>query len=272
MVFNIIPFLLIIVSLIIIIFIIGKKIPELRILDVDTILEQKESNVKKKMLEVRWKRVIGKSRATVTTVLRPILGNMLYFFRNLYHRVLELEKTYSKEAQERKEHILTDSQRLEKYIESAREKQALGAFSEAEEYYIKALEIDDKNLEAYQGLGSAYIENKDYLKAQETFNFIIKLLSASGHDEDENIRHILASSHATLGEISQNINDNAGALLGYKKAVTLEPSNPKFLDLLLNFSIIIKDKKLAQRTLKQLKKSNPENNKIKEWEDFIGTL
>ncbi len=58
----------------------------------------------------------------------------------------------------------------------------------------------------------------------------------------------------------------------FEKALALEPKNPKYLDALLNISIIRKDKVRAGQILNVLKEVNPENNKISEWREQIERL
>ena len=54
-----------------------------------------------------------------------------------------------------------------------------------------------------------------------------------------------------------------------KEAVTIESGNPKYLDRLIELSIILKDKNLAETSLSKLKEINPENKKINEYKDKI---
>ncbi len=272
MVFDIIPFLVIIISLIIIIFIIGKKFPELKILDVSTIVEVKESVVKKKILEMKWKRAITEWRGALKKIAKPILDAFFHFFRGLYRKVVQLEKKYSQESLEKKESSIDSEVRIEKYLLEANGHKNQGRFLEAEEAYIKALEIEDKNILAYQGLGELYLENKDYAKARETFSFLTKLLSVHRADDDNHFLHTLSQGYAQLGEIERHLNNMESSIKYFKKALQLEPNNPRYLDLLLHLSIIVKDKKLAQRTLRQLKKTNPDNNKIEEFEQKISEI
>lgn len=272
MVFDIIPFLVIIISIIVIIFIIGKKFPELRILDVNTIAEVKESVVKKKILEMKWKRAINDWKSVLKKLIKPILEAFFHFFRGLYRKVVQLEKKYSEESKEKKESVIDSEIRIEKYFLEAKDYRAQGKFQEAEEAYIKALEIEDKNILAYQGLGELYMENKDYAKAKETFGFLTKLFSVHRTGDDNHFLHALSQSYAQLGEIERHLNNMESSIKYFKKALQLEPNNPRYLDLLLHFSIMVKDKKLAQRTLRQLKKTNPDNNKIEEFEQRISEI
>lgn len=271
MVFNVIPFFIIILCLAVIVYIIGRKIPQLRILDVGTITEAKESRLKKKILEQRWSRAIGQFKNISAKILKPLVGNFFYVFKIFYQRVIELEKIYKKEVSRRQEETLDVSTRLENYLVTGKSYHEKKMFKEAEESYIKALEIDDKCVEAYTGLGETYLEIRDTVKAKETFAFLIKLLTVY-HAEDVNAKNMLAHTYATLGEIEREMHHDRAALKHFKKAVDLDSNNPRFLDLLLNSSIILKDKKLSVNTLQKLKRVNPENNKIAEYEKQIEIL
>lgn len=274
MVFNIIPFFVIVISLIIIVYIIGKKVPKLRLIDTSTIREEKESSVKKKILEVRWQRAINGLKKFFIAFTRPILGKVFRFFLELYKRVMELEKIYTKALRERKEEKIDPRARLANYLEKGDILKAEGKSEAAEDYYIRALEIDDKNVFAYRGLAELYVERKDYGKAVETMNFLIRLFSSSQGAEEENPerRSILAKAYADVSEVEEILERHNEALQNIKKAHDLEPNNPRFLDLLLNFSIIVKDKKLAQDALWKLREANPENQKLDELERKVQEL
>ena len=52
----------------------------------------------------------------------------------------------------------------------------------------------------------------------------------------------------------------------------LEPENPKYIDKLIEISIIVGNKKIAKSGLSQLKKVNPENNKLALFEQKIADI
>ena len=62
------------------------------------------------------------------------------------------------------------------------------------------------------------------------------------------------------------------AIKNFKEALKLQPNNPKLLDLLLKISIMVKDKKIANSTLKLLKLADPENQKIQDLENEVNGL
>jgi hypothetical protein len=61
-------------------------------------------------------------------------------------------------------------------------------------------------------------------------------------------------------------------LLNARKALEIEPNNPRYLDTILEISIIKKDKVLANETYKRLKEVNPENQKLAEIKEEIAEL
>ena len=78
--------------------------------------------------------------------------------------------------------------------------------------------------------------------------------------------------YADLGWIYQLERKNTYALANFQKAVDCEPSNPRFLDLLLKISILLKNKDLAWRAYNGLKEADPENKKLPELKEEITTL
>jgi len=68
-----------------------------------------------------------------------------------------------------------------------------------------------------------------------------------------------------IAELLLKVNQPAVAREAVVQAVELEPKNPKYLDLLLEIAIILRDKNLAQRGYNELRAVNPENNKLDEF-------
>lgn len=262
--FDIITFIIIVLCVGIIVYIIGRKFPELRLLNIESIPEVKESGVKKKILETRWKRNISHFKSMAAPMAKFLFGTFVNIVRGIYRKVLELERYYTQQAQKQKDAHGDLPPLLENYIIQAKDLQGKGEVRGAEEFYIKALEIDDRNIDAYLGLGEVYREKKDYANARDTYIFLTKLLSIYRKGDDMDKRRLLATCFAILGEIDEALENKDAALKYYRKAVFIEPNNPRFLDLLLHFSIIIRDKKLAKRTLQQLIQANSDNQKIKE--------
>ncbi|MDA3802424.1 MAG: hypothetical protein PF488_00815 [Patescibacteria group bacterium] len=56
------------------------------------------------------------------------------------------------------------------------------------------------------------------------------------------------------------------------EALEIEKNNPRFLDLILDLSIMRNDKKSAISYLERLVENNPENKKIEVWKEEIEML
>lgn len=272
--YDLLPFVIIFFSFIIIIFIIGRKIPDLRVLDIATISEEKEQKVKKTILELRLKRNLEKLQKVIIALSKPLIERFFRMIKNFYFKVLDLEKNYKNKVSEKKEMNLEPEERIEKYLREARENMAnVNKLHLAEEFFIRAIEVDNKNLEAYRGLYDVYVRIKDYNKARDVGKYLLKLCAAAyKKDKSMEKKQELALYYANLGEVEENLTNTQGALKCYKEASRLMPNNPKFLDLLLKISIIIKDKKLALSALKQLKQADPENQKIVDLEKEVDGL
>ena len=57
-----------------------------------------------------------------------------------------------------------------------------------------------------------------------------------------------------------------------REALDLEPNNPRYLDLILDLSIMKKDKEEASRYFEKLAAVNPENQKLADWKEKIDSL
>lgn len=146
-------------------------------------------------------------------------------------------------------------------------------------------------MEAYKGLSDLYWLMKNYEQAKETLEYALKLsenddflysqlakISFVRGDLKQAEQNYLRSidlnnqnsaNYFDLGWIYLQLEDLPRALDVAKKAVKLEENNPKYLDFLLETSLLIKDKVLAQETWNKLKTVNPENNKLAEFKEKI---
>lgn len=164
----------------------------------------------------------------------------------------------------------------------------------AEKKYIEIIGIDSKNVQAFKNLAQVYFELKNYEEAKQIFEHILKL-----KDDDVEAYGGLAEIAKEKGDLSQardeylralNVNnqrsqtyfdlalvynamDNgAEACWNIKKALDIEPNNPRYLDTMLDISIINKDKGAALGAYEKLKSANPENQKLAEFKKKIDEL
>jgi tetratricopeptide (TPR) repeat protein len=133
------------------------------------------------------------------------------------------------------------------------------------------VELNPRNAEVYEILTKIYLEKKEYKKAREVCRYLMKLL-VKGVGETAPEKHRLANCYSDLGWIYELENRPAQAAVNYQKAVDLEPNNPRFLDLLLKISIILKNKNLANRVFNSLRQADPDNQKLADIKEEIKNL
>ena len=289
--YYIIPIILIVVSIIIILAIIIRRLPNMTIIDVETIPQEQEEKIKKKILTERLHR--GGKR--YWDKIEPVLSGVWNAFRSRFYGFLERAKTM--EIKHRGKKKKKDSDIfviLPELLGHARDAMKKRSYREAERLLVEALSHDGKNVEAYRLLGELYFDEKNFPQAKSTYEFILKL----SPDNEEAIA-ALAKIAKLAGDLSEardlylkaiTLNDKEPyyflelgmifksmenedlAFNNFLKANALEPNNPRTLDFLLDSSIILKKRGIAENLLAKLREVNPENQKLEELENKIKAL
>lgn len=289
--YNIIPLLLILISLSVIIVIVVKKFSVLANLDVANIPAEKEAKFKEMIISNRLKRNIIKWSAKLGRLSAPIARGVSRFFKLNLHKLYQLKNDYQTKEEGKS---LNVEQKIEQLFTQAEEFKKRGDLASAENKYIEIIGLDSKSFKAFKELGRLYFEKKQYEEAKQTFEHVLKLKK-----DDEDIYENLAQIAREKGDLNEardeylksiNLNKQKAqtyfslacvyqamgkwpeAIRGLKKALKIEPANPKYLDTMLEISIIIKDKAVALDAYHKLLKTNPENNKITEFKKQIDEL
>jgi len=240
----IIAFIIIIVSLGVILFIILKRLPEIRMINVDTISEEKDSKTKKKIVAQRLERKFSTVKERGRVLAQPIIQTIQSNFKNFHKTVLDLDKKLSQEniqnntkgdKEERGKKIDDMEVQAEKLIGEEK-------YQEAEEIYFAMINIDTNNLKAYKALGELYILKKEHDKAKEIFEYILKFLkSKKGAIKKKGIdySHLTASCYEELGSLSHFEGKQREAMHYFQKALDIEPKNPKYFHIINLFSTLL---------------------------------
>lgn len=283
MLLNIILIVVIGISLLVILFILLKKVPKLKVLDVNTLPEEQTAQVRNRILVDRMKRKTDKGKDVVKSITIPFITAIKNIFKNVFRKVHELEKKYQKEAKSTGVDAHDVNARINSLFAEVTRLVKDEKFKEAEKKYIEIITLDPKNIKAYEGLGEVYIELKEFKQALETYIFVLKLEEKNSkqiekkNEQGQTIivvsnAHELADVHIDLGEVYQMMEKYKEALNHYKKALNLEPNNPKNLDQMIEISILVKDKELGQEMIDRLEKVNPENQKLYEYREKLKDL
>lgn len=288
---NILPFILLISSLLVIIFIIYKNYNKLILLDVNTLSEIREQVKKDEFIRKKAEKKNSDVYAKILHKLQPFqeyvfkkAKNVQSRFRTYFIKIknqlenYETVKPLTKEEREKKKEEIKN---LEKEARQDLSKEDLDT---AEKKYLAILKQDPQNKDAYKGLADVYFSQNQIKEAKETYHFVLKL---DPHDEDVYLK--LASIAEEEGRIEKAIEyyektllinpNNASrffkifelffdlkeyetALEAIRQSLEIEPDNPRYLDNFLETCIILQKKDEAEKTFGRLRMNNPENQKL----------
>ncbi len=276
----IIPAIVIVIALLAVIVVFARHMRQAAALDLESLPAEQEAAMKAALLERRLKRKMAETKNRVTPLFRRVGQGVAGVFNRMYQRVAQLEQRYRRKPQ-----FMTPAQqqevkqKIKTLMDNANSSIETGDFIEAEKQYIEALSWDPKNPHTYLALAQMYIAKKEFGQAKETFQFFFKLMKAQKAGEEQISLFAapmsaddLQQAHFDYGVALQVTGDLLPAKQELVLALKLDENNPRFLDKLVELSILLKDAGLARQTLKTLKSVNPDNQKLSVFEEQIKAL
>jgi tetratricopeptide (TPR) repeat protein len=279
--------------------IIARKFSQLSLLDVANIPEVAVQKQKDGILKKRLLKQATLADAKRREMVRPIIQawkNLQLKFRQYVGRLqtIILEYHEKRKKSEPREKRLKKKEDLRVVLQEGRFALEQKKLEEAEKKFLSAIRIDARNEEAYLGLGEVYWGQNNFSEAKETLKFLLQLnpqheeamviLGAIAEQEgkkDEAVEYyqqavLLHDSRpalfAKLANLLQELDRLDAALEAIKQAVELEPQNPKYLDNKVELSVLCGNKKLAEESWRELRMTNPENQKLALWKEKIDQL
>ncbi|NQU83968.1 MAG: tetratricopeptide repeat protein [Parcubacteria group bacterium] len=242
--------------------IVVRKLPQLSIIEVESVKSKREAKIKQDILINRLKRLRAERLVQFIKTVAPLIGPFAKKakdkFVNLYQGIVDIERKHRRQNGKKQESKTIEVEetlsQVEVLLEEADELLKRDNLRDAEKRYLEAISLDYKNVASYEGLGGLYLKKREYKEAKETFEFILKL-----DPERPDIYFDLAEASVGLG-------DGNAAIENLSKALELQPNNPKYLDYLIEVGIMSKNYKIVRIALEKLKEVNPDNQKIKEFE------
>ncbi|NMC51335.1 tetratricopeptide repeat protein [Candidatus Kuenenbacteria bacterium] len=296
MVYFILVF-IIIFCLAVIFYLVGNKVRKLKLIAVEEIPQERQTEVKKRLLEIKLQKKLS-------SFVRKIFGSVLNFFKSAVSKMKRIfvffvnfkkVKLFKKEKEtgvikrEIKTGILAKDKLAEAEVLMKKRK-----WDEAEEKYIDILKDDPKNVGVFMALGDIYTARKEWQSAEETYRHIMRI-DPSFLPAQKELGDVLESvkSWEDLKKLTQYILKNGHEELwvflklglSYKKtgypdiaeeyferAVELEPKNESALDYLIETAIINKNKPLALKAFNTLLGVSADLLKIQSYKDKIDIL
>ena len=279
MILNIILIAIIAVSLAVVIYVIARKLPYLKSLDVDTVPEEQAAKVRDRILLERLKRAGVKTGQFYDMHIASWTANLGNMRKRLINRLYALEKKYQKEESQTNVLIGRELEnKIKSMLDEAEDLVKQEKYNEAEKQLIEIISLDVQNASAYERLFDIYIATKEYKQALQTEQFLLKLALKKNKQKtgqkQQSASNVLrlADVYINLGDVNKLLGKNDDAFENFQKALEVEPNSPKNLDKNLEMSIILKQKALALDLLKRLEEVNPKNQKLREYGERIEAL
>ena len=265
---TIISLILIVICLVVILFIVLKKFPALAILDINNMPGEKEAKFKEQIIKQKVERDLARFGSSFARVWLFVSRNISNFLKSSQDQLKKVKLSYKSLAKI----PLAEKQKMIKDLFIAYADSLKDNMNEAEEKLVEIISLDQKNLTAFFKLASLYDEQKKWSEARQTYEYALKL--ARQHKDDETIMAelTLQEIYFSLSWVERESGDLEAALENIREALEIEPNSPRYLDLILDLSIMRKDKGLAQESWNKLAAVNPENNKLAEWRENIENL
>lgn len=296
--YTILPFILIAISFVVMVYIIVKKYPKLLLLDVETIPEVKESQKKDEIIRKKAEIQNIESYKRLGTLLKPLMKvckQLQFAFRKYVGKIQKKSQNTVKN-----EKVVAYSDKAKKVeestqlVEQAKQDLTQEDFVTAEKKYLAAIKQNPKNKDAYKGLAQVYYEQDQITEAKETYTFILQLddadeevylkLGAIAEEQgklEEAVEHyqqvVLINPHnpqrfILLFDLLFELKQYETALEAIEQALELEPQNPKYLDKFIETSILLRRKDLAEIGYRDLRMVNPDNQKLISFEQRIDEI
>lgn len=258
---TIIAWILAVLSLLVIIFIVVGKFPSLAILNVENIPGEKEAKFKEQIIRQRVERDFNRIARNLDRV-RRYLGGIISSFLKRHYQYLSQKRDDLR--RQKKLSFLEKREKIAALFVKAKAAVSLENYEEAEKHLIEIISLDAKRLSAFLELGESYRLRKNFNDAKETLEHALKLAQQLSRDPEMLEGAVLAEIRFSLAWVCYQLNLWDESLEYGRQALDAEPNNPRYLDLILDLSIMKKDKKSALDAWERLAAVNPENNKLPE--------
>ncbi len=269
--FNIIPLLVILISLSVIIVVVVRKFSALANLDVDNMPAEKEARFKERLISERLKRGFLKWNFKIMKNLGPALSSTGRGLSWVYDKLNEVKERHAPQKNLSEDDFEKKIGDLYSKVEESLKSDNL---VEAERYLIEIIGFSSKDTKAFKMLADLYFEKKNYEEACQTYEHVLKIIedSISGGELTVEVLPEKARLYFDISLACKELENLPKANKNIGLALEIEASNPRFLDTLVEISIMNKDKERALRALEKLKKADPDNQKLPEIEGKINML
>ncbi len=269
--------LLVIVALVVLFFVFFHKMPLLANIDIANLPAEREAAKKQAIIDDRIRRQLAQHGWWWRSLLGPVYQKLKDFFWRGYGQLQKLDRQHLKARLQARG---LNWQRAKQLLADAKEAYQKGDLVQAEKLAVESLELDKSQLDSFVVLAEIYEEQKKYQEAEETWLYVVKRLSQKyradqsrgRQDEAKEAGRQLAEYQCSLGQLCLRNDHLERADQCLKQALKIEPKNPRYLDTLLEISIIRKDRVTAVTVFDTLAEVDPDNGSLDDYRQQIRQL
>jgi len=290
----IISFLIAALALGVAIFFVAKHWREIRLLDPQSIREERLKAERAKVIQRRFDRVSADRIAAISRIGRELGRRTRDRYHGAIDRLQSLDKVYRTVTSPLAAMAPSQRERIKTLLAESRSMMRDLKWGDAERRCLEVLSMDARHAEAYKLLGQIYLKQKLYPQAKETFEYLVKtkkaddatfaglaeVCEASGdlvRAEAMRLKAVEASprqphrqSEAALFFLARG---EAGRAWPFaKRASELEPQSAKYLELSLETAILLGDRNEAEARYRRLRLLSDDPNRFQSWKEKIDAL
>ncbi|MDF1497581.1 MAG: hypothetical protein P1P90_06045 [Patescibacteria group bacterium] len=267
---------------------------EIRLIDPSSIKEEKDRLRRDDMVRERFNRLkSGKVEPVKTLYKRAIFSAKTSFHRG-YLKLIKLNKFYE-QAKRPFSHVApSQDERIKLLLDEARSLARDLKWVDAEKRYLEILLLDNRNSDAYKGIGLIYLKQKMLPQAKETFDYLVKVKQADDIvyaaladvavlEKDKRteeamrlkaieIRPRLANRHAELAKFYCTHGYYKEAWPSAKRATDLDPKSGKYQEIALECLIDMGDWAEAKRRYDKLRLIVDDLPKMQKYRERIDAI
>ncbi len=267
---------------------------EIRLLNPDSIKEERERQKRDELLQQRFVRMTKEKVGPFKAIILRATTDVKKFYHAVYLKYVRLEKFYSQAKSPFASVAPSVKDRIKLLLDEARSLARDLKWADAERRYLEVLGTDQRNVDAYKGLGMIYLKQKLYPQARETFEYLVKSKKADDiafaalaeiEEAEGNVsaaetmrrsaievRPRLANRHADLAEFYIAHDQVARAWPYAKRANELDPKSAKYLELSVEVAILLGDRNEAKRRYDKLRLLSEDQPKLQSLKDRIEAI
>jgi len=253
--------------------IVGRKFGLLANIDVDQVASERARVLKQQIIADRLRRRLSKWSFLIIRLVKPVSRLLRNGFDWFYDALNAMQRNQANREATLNQEI---DKRIEVLLSEAEELVSNDRLEAAEKKYIEIIGLNPHNFSAFRDLGDVYYRKQSFDEAKQTLEHALQLRRRDTVVEEGaelNQKDIeTAQVHYLLSLVYEETGELAKSITALKRALKIEQNSPRYLDRLIEVSIIKKDKITALDALGKLEAANPENQKLEQFRSRIGEL